>query len=47
MRYRIESHVRENIYEFLCTIPCLHKKDEERLRHFVEAIGYITRSGCQ
>lgn len=47
MKYCIEPHVWGSIYQFLRTIPSLHTKDEERLRHFVEAIWYITRGGCQ
>lgn len=46
MKYYIKKSVWEKIYNFLKTEKGIHK-NEGKLRMFIEAIWYITRTGCQ
>jgi transposase len=47
MHYYIKSHEWEQIFLVLKGTKGIHKKDEQRVRRFVEGIWYMTRSGCQ
>jgi len=46
MEYHISEFAWKRIYEFLHSYKGLHSK-EEPLRRFIEAVWFITRSGCQ
>lgn len=47
MEYYIKSGEWEQMFEVITGIKHIHKKSEQKLRLFVEAVWYITRSGCQ
>lgn len=47
MKYYIEETKWKQIFMFLKSIKGIHSKNEKRLRIFMEAVWYITRSGCQ
>lgn len=46
MHYLIKDTEFEEILKFLVTIPAIHKNDIDRLRNFIEAVCYMSRSGC-
>ena len=46
MHYLIKDTEFEEILKFLITVPAIHKSDFEKLRNFIEAVGYMSRSGC-
>lgn len=47
MHYLIKDTEFAEMLKFLVTVPAIHKKDTEKLRKFMEAVYYMTRSGCQ
>lgn len=47
MHYLIKDTEFAEILKFLKTVPGIHKKNIERLRKFIEAVYFVTRSGCQ
>lgn len=47
MEYYIKPQEWEQLFSVLVGIKGIHKKDEGRLRLFMEAIWYVARSGCQ
>lgn len=47
MHYLIKDTEFEKMLKFLLQVKGIHKNNMERLRIFIEAICYITRSGCQ
>lgn len=47
MHHYIESSAWEQILLYLRTLKGIHTKDEDKLRLFLEAVWYVTRSGCQ
>ena len=47
MHDHIEPHLWEQIFETLKTFKGLHRKNEKKLRRFVEGVWYVARSGCQ
>lgn len=47
MHYLIEDSVFAEILKFLQEIKGIHKNNVDKLRNFIEAVYYITRSGCQ
>ena len=47
VKYCIENRVWVEIYEFLKTVKGLHSSNEWKLRRFLEAVFYITKSGSQ
>lgn len=47
IKYSIPDDVFQKIYDFLRTIKGIHTKSKEKIRIFVEAIYFLSRSGCQ
>jgi transposase len=47
MHYLIKDTEFKKILKFLMTIKWIHKNDTGKLRNFIEAIYYASRSGCQ
>ncbi len=47
MHYLIKDTEFEEILKFLVNVPAIHKSDTKKLRNFIEAICYMSRSGCQ
>jgi transposase len=47
MKYNIDSNSWKRIWLFLRGVKDIHTREEERLRIFIEAVWFITRSGCQ
>ena len=47
MKYHLKEREWEQILEGLRKIKGVHTKQEGRLRRFMEAVWYMTRSGCQ
>ncbi len=47
MHHLINNTVFKKILNFLKQVKGIHKNNEERLRIFIEAVYYLTRSGCQ
>lgn len=47
MHYLVKDIDFQKILKFLKTIKYLHLKNKKRLRKFLEAIFYVTRTGCQ
>ncbi|WP_341763544.1 IS5 family transposase [Candidatus Tisiphia endosymbiont of Beris chalybata] len=47
MKYYINERVWEVIITFLKQTKGIHSHDEASLRKFIEAIWFVTRSGCQ
>ncbi|MDR2781589.1 MAG: IS5 family transposase, partial [Holosporaceae bacterium] len=43
----IPNDVFQKIYDFLITIPKIHIKNEKKVRIFIEAAHYLSRTGCQ
>jgi transposase len=47
IEYNIPNYVFQKIYDFLVTIPKIHIKNEKKTRIFIEAVHYLSRTGCQ
>ncbi|WP_341755261.1 IS5 family transposase [Candidatus Tisiphia endosymbiont of Ptychoptera albimana] len=47
MKYYIEEQAWEVILSFCKERNGIHNKNEEKMRHFIEAIWFIVRTGCQ
>ena len=47
MKFHIKCYVWKQIFKFLTQQKGLHSRTEVRLRHFIEAVWYAARSGCQ
>ena len=47
MKYYIEEQAWEVILSFFKERNGIHNKNEEKMRHFIEAIWFIVRTGCQ
>lgn len=46
MHYLIKDTEFEEILKFLVNVPAIHKNNTKRLRNFLEAVCYMSRSGC-
>jgi transposase len=47
IEYNIPNDVFQKIYDFLVMIPKIHVQNEEKVRIFIEAVYYLSRTGCQ
>jgi transposase len=47
MDYFIKKHEWEEIFRILSNIKRIHTKNEASTRRFIEAIWFISRTGCQ
>ncbi len=47
MNYFIKEREWKEIFKILSNIKGLHTKNENHIRQFIEAVWYISRSGCQ
>lgn len=47
MNYYIKNEEWKQIFDILSNIKGIHKRNEKKLRCFMEAIWYISRTGCQ
>ncbi|WP_375358705.1 transposase [Candidatus Tisiphia endosymbiont of Neophilaenus lineatus] len=47
MKYYIEEQAWEVILSFFNERNGIHNKNEEKMRHFIKAIWFIVRTGCQ
>lgn len=47
MHYGLKDSEFEVIFEILLKIKGIHKKNRQKVRNFIEAIYYASRSGCQ
>jgi hypothetical protein len=47
IEYNVPNDVFQKFYDFLVTIPKIHIKNEKKTRIFIEAVHYLSRTGCQ
>ena len=47
MHYLIKDTEFEQIMKYLMQVKGIHKKDNQKLRIFIEAVYYSCRSSCQ
>jgi transposase len=47
MRHYLDDAAFERMYEYLRSERCVHTGDKQKIRRFLEAIYWLTRSGAQ